>query len=41
LVSQILTPLMITAAASATFLRKQIRAAFGALTRRLSRRADA
>ncbi len=41
LVSQILTPLLIAAAASVTFLRKQIGAAFGALARRLSRRADA
>ena len=41
LASQILTPLLIAAAAGVTFLRKQIGAALGALTRRLSRRADA
>jgi hypothetical protein len=41
LVSQILTPLLIAAAAGVTFLRKQIGAAFSALTQRLRRRADA
>jgi hypothetical protein len=40
LVSQILTPLLIAAAAGLTFLRKQIGAAFSALSRRLRRRAD-
>ena len=39
LASQILTPLLIAITAGATFLRKQIGAAFGALTRRL-RRSD-
>jgi hypothetical protein len=41
LVSQILTPLLIAAAAAVTFLRKQIGAAFSALTRLFRRRADA
>jgi hypothetical protein len=41
LASQILTPLLILAGAGVTFLRKQIGAAFGALTRRLRRRANA
>ena len=41
LASQILTPLLLAVAAAVTFLRKQIGAAFGALTRRLRRRADA
>lgn len=41
LASQILTPLVLAAAAAVTFLRKQIGAAFGALTRRLRRRTDA
>ena len=40
LASQILTPLFLAAAAGVTFLRKQIGAAFGTLTRRLRRRAD-
>ncbi len=40
LASQILTPLVLAAAAAVTFLRKQIGAAFGALTRRLRRRTD-
>ena len=39
LASQILTPFPL-AAASGTFLRKQIRAAFGAQTRRVRRLAD-
>jgi hypothetical protein len=39
--SQILTPLLMVAAACVTFLRKQIGAAFGAFTRRLRRRTDA
>ena len=40
LVSQILTPLLIFAAAGVTFLRKQVGAAFAGLSRRLRRRAD-
>jgi hypothetical protein len=40
LISQILTPLLIFAAAGVTFLRKQIGAAFAGLSRRLRRRAD-
>src|SRR5271166_1449115 len=40
LVSQILTPLLIAAAAALTFLRKQIGAVFSALSRRLRRRVD-
>jgi hypothetical protein len=38
LASQIITPLLLMLSAAATFLRKQIGAAFGALTRRLRRR---
>ena len=38
LASQIITPLLIMVSAGAAFLRKQIAAAFGALTRRLRRR---
>jgi len=41
LASQIITPLLIFVSAGAAFLRKQIGAAFGALTRRLRRRANA
>jgi len=41
LASQILTPLLLAASVAVTFLRKQIGAAFGALTRRLRRRTDA
>ncbi len=41
LASQIMTPLLIAAAVAVTFLRKQIGAAFGALSRRLRRRTDA
>ncbi len=41
LASQILTPILIAAAAGVTFLRKRIGAAFGALARRLRRRANA
>ncbi|HWD00069.1 MAG TPA: hypothetical protein VG456_25095 [Candidatus Sulfopaludibacter sp.] len=42
LASQILTPLLILISAAATFLRKQIAAAFGALVRRVRReRSDA
>jgi hypothetical protein len=40
LLSQIITPLLIAAAASVTFLRKQIGATFSSLSRRLRRRAD-
>ena len=40
LVSQIITPLLIAAAAGLTFLRKQIGAAFATLSRRLRRRVD-
>jgi hypothetical protein len=40
LISQIVTPLLIAAAAAATFLRKQIGSVFTALSRRLRRRAD-
>ena len=40
LVSQILTPLLIAAAAALTFLRKQIGATFSALSHRLRRRVD-
>ena len=40
LISQIIAPLLIAAAAGMTFLRKQIGAAFAALSRRLRRRAD-
>jgi hypothetical protein len=39
LASQIITPLLIMLSAAAAFLRKQIGAAFGALTRRLRRDA--
>lgn len=41
LASQYLTALLIFASAAVTFLRKQIGAAFGALSRRLRRRVDA
>ena len=41
LVSQILTPLLVIAAAGLTFLRKQVVAVFDGLTLRLRRRADA
>jgi hypothetical protein len=40
LISQVLTPLLIFAAAGFAFLRKQVAAAFVGLTRRLRRRAD-
>ena len=40
LLSQIITPLLIAAAASVTFLRKQIGSAFSAMSRRLRRRED-
>jgi hypothetical protein len=40
LVSQILTPLLIAAAAGVTFLRKQIGAAFSSLSQRFRGRAD-
>jgi hypothetical protein len=38
LASQLITPLLIMLSAGIAFLRKQIGAAFGALTRRLRRR---
>ena len=41
LASQILTPLLIMLSAAATFLRKQIGAAFSALFKRLRRSANA
>lgn len=41
LASQILTPLLVVAAAGVAFLRKQIGPAFGALAPRLQRRANA
>jgi hypothetical protein len=41
LIPQIITPLLITAAAAATFLRRQIGAAFGAVIRRFRRQTDA
>jgi hypothetical protein len=40
LASQILTPLLLAAGVAVTFFKKQIGAAFGALTRRLRRRTD-
>jgi hypothetical protein len=40
LLSQILTPLLITAGACVTFLRKNIVDAFTALSRRFRRRSD-
>ena len=40
LISQILTPLLITAGACVTFLRKSIVDAFSGLTRRFRRRSD-
>jgi hypothetical protein len=39
LASQIITPLLIMLSAAATFMRRQIAAAFGALRERLRRRA--
>jgi hypothetical protein len=41
LASQILTPLLLAVSVGVTFLRKQIGAAFGVLTRRVRRRTDA
>ena len=41
MISQIVTPLLIMAAAGVTFLRKQVGAAFAGLSRRLRRRVDA
>ncbi len=41
LLSQVLTPLLITAGACATFLRKSIGSAFAGLWQRLRRRGDA
>jgi hypothetical protein len=40
LVSQILTPLLVAAAAGLTFFRKRVADIFGGLSRRLRRRAD-
>ena len=40
LVSQIITPLLVAAAAAFTFFRKQVAALFSGLTRRFRRRAD-
>jgi len=40
LISQILTPLLITAGACLTFLRKSLLDVFAALSRRLRRRSD-
>lgn len=41
LLSQILTPLLIIAGASVTFLRQRIASLFSGVSRRLRRRADA
>jgi hypothetical protein len=41
LVSQVLTPLLITAGACVTFLRKSIGVAFAGLWQRMRRRGDA
>jgi hypothetical protein len=40
LISQIITPLLVAAAAGVTFFRKQVGAIFASLSRRLRRRAD-
>jgi len=40
LVSQILTPLLVAAAAGLTFFRKRVAEVFAGLSRRLRRRAD-
>jgi hypothetical protein len=40
-ISQVLTPLLIGAAAGFMFLRKQVGAVFASVTRRLRRRIDA
>jgi len=40
LISQILTPLLIAAAAGLTFLRRQLAAAFASLSQRLRGRTD-
>jgi len=40
LVSQILTPLLVAAAAGLTFFRKRLAEVFAGLSRRLRRRAD-
>jgi hypothetical protein len=40
LLSQIITPLLVAAAAGLTFFRKQVGAVFAGLSRRLRRRAD-
>jgi hypothetical protein len=41
LVSQIITPLLVAAAAGLTFFRKRISEVFSSVSRRLRRRADA
>jgi hypothetical protein len=41
LVSQIITPLLVAAAAGLTFFRKRIAEVFSSVSRRLRRRADA
>jgi hypothetical protein len=41
LVSQIVTPLLVIAAAGVTFLRKRVGAAFSSLAQRLRGRSDA
>ena len=41
LISQILTPLLLTLGAGVTFFRKWVGAAFAGLSRRLRRRTDA
>ena len=41
LVSQIITPLLVAAAAGLTFFRKRIAAVFSGVSRRMRRRADA
>lgn len=40
LVSQIITPVIVAAAAGFTFFRKQVSAGFASLSRRLRQRAD-
>jgi hypothetical protein len=40
LISQIITPLLVAAAAGVTFFRKQVGAVFAGISRRLRRRAD-
>jgi len=41
LISQIITPLLVAAAAGLTFFRKRIAEVFSSVSRRLRRRADA